>query len=455
MKRWMWMTLAAVLVIGAGVTLVALPGGQEWTTSSPEALAEYEAGWDALMKLYGDEASTHFRRAAELDPGFVVAKLMCVDSVMHDDKEKGEALFDEVLAADTSKLTPRERFFIERARAYREERRDDIPRIVDEYLAKYPNDPYVLNEKAQRAFGRGQFDEAERLYQRLADISPNWVIAYNQLGYIKMSKGQFAEAEEHFKSYRFVAPDQANPHDSLGELFVALGRYAEAEQSFENAIRIKPDFWAAYEHIALMKSFTGDLEGTREIIARARAAGAPESLVEAFDCHEQYMALHTSGAWREILELSQNSKCTEKRDPNFPKVITHLAACEIGDWETADVIESEAVDLLAEVADKAPPKNVDMLRGAIAHMRGVRLALQGDYPAAEEQLLAADDKLTYIEASAAIFKLYNRMILAELLFANDQDAEAHALLTKVRGVNPAWVAEFEDSGLSLLGLERS
>jgi tetratricopeptide (TPR) repeat protein len=451
----MWMTLAGVVVAAAGVTLGVLPKEQEWTTASPEALAEFQAGVDAQMKVYEADAARQFERALELDPDFVIANLKSLQYVPHDDSELREARWAKVVAADTSKLTPRERFFVERRIAQHEERSDDADALLDEYVTKYPNDPYILNEKALYTWHAGRMEEAEKLYQRLVEMSPNWVIAYNQLGYIKMSKGQFAEAEEHFKSYRFVAPDQANPHDSLGELFVALGRYAEAEQSFENAIRIKPDFWAAYEHIGLMKSFTGDLEGTREIIARARAAGAPESLVTAFDCHEQYMALYASGAWREILELSQNSKCTEKRDPNFPKIITHLAACEIGDWETADSIERDAFDLLAEVADKAPPKNVDMLRGAIAHMQGVRLAMQGDYPAAEEQLLAADDKLTYIDASAAIFKLYNRMILAELLFADDQDAEAHALLAKVRGVNPAWVAEFEDSGLSLLGLERS
>ena len=454
MKRWMWMALAAVLVIGAGVTLVALPGGQEWTTSSPEALAEYQAGWDSMMKLYGDEANRHFRRAAELDPDFVVAKLACAEWAMYDDKENSEALMKEVLAADTSKLTPRERYFVERARAIHENRRDDIPGLIDAYLAKYPNDPYVLNEKAQRAFVRGQFDEAERLYQRLAEISPNWVIAYNQLGYIKMSKGQFAEAEEHFKSYRFVAPDQANPHDSLGELFVALGRYAEAEESFEKAIQIKPDFWAAYQHIALMKSFTGNLEGTREIIARAKAAGAPEEMVASLDCLEQYMALYSSRSWSELVDMSQSSKCVEKPDPSFPKIITHLAACKLGDWEEAESIERDAVELLAEVADKAAPKNVERLRGAIAHMKGVRLALQGDYPAAEEQLRAADDQLSYVEAGTAIFKLYNRTMLAELLLADGQDAEAHELMAEVRGVNPAWATRVEASGLSLLGLER-
>ena len=46
------------------------------------------------------------------------------------------------------------------------------------------------------------------------------------------------------------------------------------------------------------------------------------------------------------------------------------------------------------------------------------------------------------------------MALAELLLADGQDAEAHGLLSKMRSVNPLVVAEFEDSGLTVIGLER-
>ena len=41
MKRWYWIAIAAAVVVAAGVTLVAVPTAPEWTTSSPEALAEY------------------------------------------------------------------------------------------------------------------------------------------------------------------------------------------------------------------------------------------------------------------------------------------------------------------------------------------------------------------------------------------------------------------------------
>ena len=455
MKRWMWFTLAVVIVVGVGVTLVALPSGPEWTTDSPEALAEFQAAMDAQMKIYYDDAREHFRRAYEFDPDFVMAKLMYSDQVRWNDKdeERAEKMLQEVFATDISKLTPRERYFIERARAYHEERADDAIAILDEYVAKYPNDPHILNQKALRTWRLGELEEGERLYQRLVEISPNWVIAYNQLGYITMMQGRFAEAEEYFKSYRFIAPDQANPYDSLGELFITVGRYDEAEESLEKAIEIKPDFWASYEHLVLMKAFNGDLEGTREVIERARIADGPEEMLFGMECLEHYTALRNAEAWQQIMDEA-DSKCVEGFKEGFSTVTTHFAACKLGDWEKAMEMELETANLLEKVEEHAAEKDIMTLRGAFLHMQGVRLALQGEYEEAEEKLRAADKGLTYVEAGVGMYKLFNRMILAEVLLADGQDAEAHGLLTKVRSVNPVMVAEFEDSGLKTIGLDR-
>jgi len=457
MKRWMWMALVAVIVVGAGVTLVAVPTEQEWTTSSPEALAEFEKAMDARYKFYKDDEMRHLQRAAELDPDFVLARLWTVGQKYGEDEEAAKAEWDKILETDTSKLTPRERFYIERSRLIRAERWEEIDPLMEKYLADYPNDPYILYEKAGQHWTRDEFDEAEPLYRRLVEIAPNWVIAYNQLGYINASKGRFAEAEERFKSYRFIAPDQANPHDSLGELFIALGRNDEAEESFEKAIEMKSDFPAAYFHIVLLKSFSGDIEGARKTIDRAKTAGISDSWVAELDCLVQYKNLRDTGSWREILELAETSECAEKSEVTFMKQWTHLAACEVGDWDTALEIEKAAEGRLAEIESKGMwigARYEEMTRAGIEHLQGVRLALQGKYDEAEKLLRAADKRLTYIEAPSAIFKLRNQTVLAEILLADGQDAEAHGLLTKIRSVNPVWVAEFQDSGFKVLGLQR-
>ena len=117
-------------------------------------------------------------------------------------------------------------------------------------------------------------------------------------------------------------------------------------------------------------------------------------------------------------------------------------------------MELETANLIEKVEKSGAEKDILTLRGAFLHMQGVRLALQGEYEEAEKMLRAADEGLTYVEAGVGMYKLFNRMILAEVLLAGGQDAEAHSLLSKVRGVNPVMVAEFEQSGLKTIGLDR-
>jgi tetratricopeptide (TPR) repeat protein len=449
----MWLALAAVVVIAAGVTLVALPTGQEWTTSSPEALAELEAAMDSQMKLYSEDAERSLNRALELDPDFVIANLFSLRYVPHDDQETREARWAKVEEANTALLTPRERLFVERSRAYHEERPEDVVGLLDEYVARYPNDPYILNLKAAQAWELGRLEEAERLYQRLAEISPNWVIAYNMLGYTNMGRGRFAEAEEYFKSYRFIAPDQANPYDSLGELFITVGRYDEAQETLERALEIKPDFWASYAHLVLVMGLNGDPDGARGIVERAKEAGAPEGRVTEMDCRQRYMAMRSAEQWQEILDQAESECATEWR-VGFAVLTTHFAASRLGDWESALALEVETSNMLEQYEQEGLSMEVMTLRGALLHMQGVRLAFQGGYADAESKLRAADKELTYGEASTGTYKLYNRMILAEVLLSDGKDAEAHGLLAKVRGVNPVMVADFEESGLKAIGLDR-
>jgi tetratricopeptide (TPR) repeat protein len=167
------------------------------------------------------------------------------------------------------------------------------------------------------------------------------------------------------------------------------------------------------------------------------------------------MGLRLAGSWREIVELAESSGCLNQDDLNTPKTTLHLAASELGEWDTALAIEQEAKNLLDSIEEKGGRgRGVERLRAATEHLEGVRLALQGDFAEAEALLRAADSRLTYVEANAAIFKLYNRTVIAELLLADGQAAEAHGLLAKVRSVNPEWVASFEEYGHKVIGLDR-
>ncbi len=453
MTRWVWIALAVIAMVVAGVTLVALPRGQEWSTSSPEALAEFESGYDAQRKVYFQEAREHYRQAYEIDPEFVMAKLRYALALSQDDPEAAEELFAELMEAETSGLSPREKFLIGRWRANREGRYDEAARLLEEYHARYPTDPYILNVRAGIAWNRGELDEAARLYQELLGVDSNWVTAYNALGYISMMQERFVESEEHFKHYRYIAPDQANPHDSLGELYITTGRYGEAEASLERAIEIKHDFWASYLHLAIMNAYVGNAEDGRAVIERARAAGMPEAAVAEMECLAHYSELVKREAWQRILD-ERSTECVADVRSGYAVVVTHRAASRLGDWETVQRIEDDAAGNLLAAESDGDEGDTVTLRAVLHHMQGVRMAIQGDLAAAAERFQGADDRLTFIRVDSGMFKLLNRLFLVETLRAGRKDAEAHKQLAWVRNINPVMVAEFETSGFRLLGLGR-
>jgi tetratricopeptide (TPR) repeat protein len=453
MKRWMWPALAIVVLTAAGVTLVALPNAPKWTTSSTNALAEFEAGEVALNKFYITEALGHFERAVEIDPNFLVAKWRVMRLRRMEGADQPDQFVDELMQADLSGLTPRERFFIEFWRANQNNQPEEAARLLDECVKASPNDPYILDRKARVAWIDRDFDTADDLLQEVLERDLNWVTAYNLLGYIKMEQGRFKEAEEHFKSYRFIAPDQANPHDSLGELYITVGRYGEAESTLNRAIEIKSDFWASYLHLAIMFVYIGDFDAVDRVSDRGRAAGMPDDVLFGMECRARYAELAERGAWRQIFD-ERDSECARGFDNALAAIVIHRAACHLGEWETAMAIEDEAAKILAEAKKSGIDEIILTFAAVIPHLQGVRSAIEGKLEEAEERLRESDELLTFMGVDPAMTKLYNRLLLVEVLLASGKDAEAHQLLSAVRRINTQMAREFEASGFRVLGLGR-
>jgi len=457
MRAKVWIPLVVAALAAAGVGYTVLARGPEWTTSSPEALAEFQAGNDARMKYYFGDAIPHLEKAVQLDPNFVFAKLILASTLRMENAKGADELFAQVFAADTSGLTPRERMFIERSRALHDGDPAKADEIVERYLDDHPDDPYALESKASTAWARGDLATAERIFRHILDIRPNWVGAYNMLGYVTMRQGRFVEAEEYLTSYRFIAPDQANPHDSLGELFTLLGRYDEAEASINRALEIKPDFFNSYDTLFLIASLRDDKAGMADVIRRAEAAKvwSPERL-EMFRCSARLAELGEARDWQGLV-AEADTPCVTEGSPFFgAAVIVHRAACVLHDWKIADRLEERARKAMEEKSQKdtAMKLDRDVMSASVAHMAAVRAATEGRLEDAVARCREADEGLSYTGASLGIFKLLNRLLLVEILRAEGDDAEAHRVLAQVRAVNPALVTRFEERGMSILGLKQ-
>jgi tetratricopeptide (TPR) repeat protein len=427
-----------VLLAGAVTAVVVTTRRPEWTTSSAEALAEFEQGQDAIEKVYYAEARAHFARALQLDPNFVVAKLFLARSLElpSTDKRVGEIL-DELRRADLTKLSPREQFLITYAEADHRKDAAKAQEILEAYAAKAPDDPFALEALAGRAGSRQDWGEAQRVYSHLMKVDPNRVSAYNQLGYLAMAQGRFADAEKMFQTYRYIAPDQANPHDSLGELLTLIGRYGEAEKEYEDALRTKPDFCATFQHLVQLYQLSDQDAKAEDTFSRMKRAGAcGEYSNKAVACALAEWplanALDWEGAWKAAL-----STCTSDSAAENP--IAFTAAVTTGRRKDADDLLQKVRAELAKLPTAAPSKQP--LQGAELHMEGVLLLADGKPMEAADRFLAADKMMTYRELGPGLFKLFNGMYRARALQQAGVRDEAAKVIASLREVNPAFVAQ--------------
>ncbi|MFH1177662.1 MAG: tetratricopeptide repeat protein [Acidobacteriota bacterium] len=441
MKRWLWIAGAGLAASILTVAVVALRPQERWTSASPAAIAELELGIQAAMKLYHNEAVGHYTKALELDPDFIAARLMLVDSMM--DKQQAKQALDELRKADLERLKPHEQFRVRYTLARRERKTSEAARLLDEYLAAEPKDAWAINYRCIEVFARGDWVAAASCNQELLAVDPNWVLAYNQLGYIEMAQGRFAESERDFRAYRYIASDQANPHDSLAELLMLLGRYDEARVELNEALRIKPDFCESFKKLVLLEAMAGDPEQAAAATLRAEKSKlCSERDLAAMQCVADSWRRFFAGNWEEVWRNPLES-CIKAGD--FLPILTHRAAVLTGRLAEAKEIEDKMSKYLEE-SPGSPEPGGELPKAALAHMEGVRLLAEGDARAAATRLANADEKLAFRGVDQGFFKLLNQLAMAEALAAAGEKDQAQATLNGVRAVNPSLLERFASAG---------
>ena len=442
MRRWTTILIGvAVLAFGTALVLHAFRADAAWSSSSESALAAFEEGLDAEKQLYHNEAREHFARALELDPSFVMARFKVL--LYSGDKEtRPDRLKELVAQTDLEGLSDRERFLILYRLASIDRDQERAGQLLEDYLAKSPDDLSALAIRCDRSLFQGELEAATACYERVLEIDPEWVVAQNQLGYISMGKGDFAAAERFLRAYLATAPDQANPHDSLGELYMLTGRYADARREFEAALSIRPDFCASLAHLTDLSLLEGDVEGASTYMERAKETVCPPEFVAAQKCRVSIWRELERGDFTAAVERGASPDCVEEDQGYLTRVATHRAAILSGQLEAASQMEAR----LQKMIEKYP--DARLARAMLEHNQAMRLVQEGRPSEAIPLLQKADSQLRYDGSAVGLLKLYNRLALANALEISGTVAEAEAVREEVRAVNPSFVEQF--TKLSLL-----
>ncbi|HEY7816940.1 MAG TPA: tetratricopeptide repeat protein, partial [Vicinamibacteria bacterium] len=228
------------------------------------AYQSYVSGLEFFQKFDYQQAERAFRLALDLAPGFAVASYRLAHLYAATGRRE---LARETMAAipDDAHLTPRERLYIDAARALFE---DDYPRAIEIYeklLADYPYDVEGRQFLAEAYYLNFQNEEAIEELRKLGTQEPENELVWSALGTYLILSGRAEEARAPLERYRTLAPDDPHPHTLLGDLERQLGKYEAAERHFREALGMDPRFSLARLGLAQTLAGAGRFDEASEI----------------------------------------------------------------------------------------------------------------------------------------------------------------------------------------------
>ncbi|UCC41035.1 MAG: tetratricopeptide repeat protein [Candidatus Aminicenantes bacterium] len=179
------------------------------------------------------------------------------------------------------------------------ERHEDAIKAFEEAAKENPQD-LKINYKLAQAYERaGQYENADKLYQMLAELSPEEASTYYRTILMMYDKAGITDkAIEAAKKILELNPQDADAAYNLGYMYSKQNKYNEAIDSFRKALEIRPNFEYAYANIGnsyyQMKNYTKSIEAYKKF-----AELAPDSPEAWYWIGVNYMQLKS---WNNALE---------------------------------------------------------------------------------------------------------------------------------------------------------
>jgi Tfp pilus assembly protein PilF len=94
---------------------------------------------------------------------------------------------------------------------------------------------------ARLAERRGQFDQAEQLYQEISKKTPNDPVPYHRMAVMCAQRGRFEDAEKNFNHALSLKPDNPELLNDAGYFYYLSSRPQDAERVLRRAVEIEPN----------------------------------------------------------------------------------------------------------------------------------------------------------------------------------------------------------------------
>jgi tetratricopeptide (TPR) repeat protein len=209
------------------------------TTSSPKARDLYERAMTDYENLYLERANLGWRAATVADPNFALAYAWIafnsrnpVEATAAREKAKGLA----------AKASQGEQLMVQWITSVQETNFIVGISAMNDMLEMYPKDKRLVYLVGNWLMLVGDYERAEKMFERALAIDKNYPAALNDLAYADARDRQFAKAFDAMQRYIVVLPNQPNPQDSYAEILRMSGNFDGALEHYHAALKIDPGF---------------------------------------------------------------------------------------------------------------------------------------------------------------------------------------------------------------------
>ncbi|MGB8167510.1 MAG: tetratricopeptide repeat protein [Chthoniobacteraceae bacterium] len=118
-------------------------------------------------------------------------------------------------------------------------------------------------------FDKGNYRDAERLYEKVLAKAPNNLYTLSNLGVVYFRGQKYKRAEEMFKKAIAIAPEDGFSHCTLGIVYYSQQKYDEAVNELTKALAINPKNATAHNYLGITASQKGWQEAAQKELETA------------------------------------------------------------------------------------------------------------------------------------------------------------------------------------------
>ncbi len=134
---------------------------------------------------------------------------------------------------------------------------------IQSELARQPNNPELLNQRAIIHFKRNELNQARSTLRRGVRSSPKNSILHNNLGFIYMIIEDDERAQSELELAITHSEKPAIPHCNLGILYMTMNKFDLAIKAFESALNVEANLFDAKYNLALAHEKVGNTNSAR------------------------------------------------------------------------------------------------------------------------------------------------------------------------------------------------